>query len=137
MGARRKSNLDRRLEAYLSTQHQSTLQKAWKRKVGNWQMYAAVSSSAVAMLTGASASIISGTARTITPDPIASARSAKQLLAGSNDPPFIRAVRLALAKQDSQTLNAVQHGERQAPSIAPNGVVPIYSTDNAIQPGEL
>ena len=100
-------------------------------------MYAAVTSSAAAMLTGASASILAGTVRTITPDPIASARSARQLLAGSNDPPFIKAVRLAMAKQDSRSLTAVSRGQTQAPSIAPAGVVPIFSTENTIEPGEL
>src|SRR5579872_3504564 len=100
MGRKRKSDLDRRLEAYFATLRSSPLREALKRSVGNWQLYAAVSGSAMAMMTGASAAVITSNIR-VTPDPMASVRVAKQNLSSSNAPPFLKDVRLAFARQDA------------------------------------
>jgi hypothetical protein len=143
-GTARKSDLDHRLDTYFATLRSSSLRETLKRSVANWRIYAAVSGSAIAMATGAPASIIGSGIRNITPDPIASARVAKQLLAGSNDPPFINALRLTMASQDSgqRFLNGARAiagnaSQTQAPSIAPGGVVPIFTTVSVIQSGEL
>ena len=56
--------------------------------MGNWQIYAAVSGSAVAMATGASAAIISSSGTGITREPTASARLAQRNLTSSNNAPL-------------------------------------------------
>ena len=61
MGATRKLDLDRRLEAYFATLRSSSLREALKRSAGNWQTYAAVTGSAMAMATSASAAAASAT----------------------------------------------------------------------------
>jgi hypothetical protein len=53
MRARRKRELDHRLEDYFATLCPSSLRDVWKR-AENWQIYTAVSGSAVAMMTSAS-----------------------------------------------------------------------------------
>jgi hypothetical protein len=58
MGTKPKLDLDHRLEAYFATLRSSSLKTVLKRRMGNWQIYAAVSGSAVAMATGASAASI-------------------------------------------------------------------------------
>jgi len=58
MGKARKSDLDRRLEAHFATLR--PWREVLKRSAGHWQMYAAVGSSALAMVTGTLASIIGG-----------------------------------------------------------------------------
>jgi hypothetical protein len=58
MGAARKFDLDHRLEAYFATLRSAALREALKRSAGNWQLYAAVTGSALAMVTNASAQII-------------------------------------------------------------------------------
>lgn len=143
----RKSDLDHRLETYLSTLRSSPLRETVKRRVGNWQIYAAVSSSAVAMLTGASTAIIGRGIQDVSPEPIASFRSAKHLLTSSKNPPVINAVRLAMAKDDSRAryFNAraaktslpKRKDASRAPSISPSGVVPLSSDVNMIEAGEL
>jgi PEP-CTERM motif len=54
----RKVKLDNRLNAYFATLRRSSLRDALKRSVENWQVYAAVTGSAVAMATNSSASLI-------------------------------------------------------------------------------
>ena len=78
MGAARKFDLDRRLEAYFATLRSSSLREALKRSAGNWQIYAAVTGSAMAMVTSASASIIGSGIRDVTAESIASVLAAKQ-----------------------------------------------------------
>src|ERR1039457_4741768 len=107
MGAARKFDLDHRLEGYFATV------RSLKHSAGNWQLYAAVTGSAMAMVTNASAQIIGGGIRDITADPIASARVAH--VAG---------------KLGSQA-------EAPAPLISPGGVVPLDGTESIIAPGEL
>ncbi len=124
MGVARKSDLDRRLEAYFATLRSSSLRDALKRSAGNWQLYAAVTGSAMAMVTSASAAIISGGTGKVTGEPIARSTAVKQnLLSSKNAPPMLQAVRVAMA-------------QTQAPSISPGGVVPLDGNANMIQPGE-
>jgi hypothetical protein len=103
MGAARKSDLERRLEAYFGALHSSSLKETLKRSLANWQIYAAVSGSAMAMVTGASASIVGSGVR-VTPAPTASVRVAKQNSAGSKGPPFIIDVGLVVAQQGQRGL---------------------------------
>jgi hypothetical protein len=103
MGAARKPDLDRRLEAYFATLGSSSLEKALKYSAANWQLYAAVTGSAMAMVTGASAAMIGSGIRDIAAERVASVRAAKQHLGSSqNAPPLMKAVRLAMARQDSR-----------------------------------
>jgi len=141
MGARRKSDLDRRLDAYFANLRSSALRRALKRRIGNWQLYAAVSGSAMAMATGASASIIASSVREA-PEPAGSVRLAKQPGASSKAPPFIRDIWFAMARRGQSISNitpAVLNpaAQTQQPSINPPGVLPIYGVSNIIQPGEL
>lgn len=143
-----KRDLDRRLEAYFATLRTSSLKEALKRSAGNWQLYAAVTGSAMAMVTSASASIISNSVRDITGEPVASVLAAKQSLAssqkmaGSKNAGVMQAVRLAMAKRDSEI--GVNNGvaiianasQAVAPSIATGGIVPLDGTSSVIQPGE-
>ena len=141
MGATRKLDLDRRLEAYFATLRSSSLRDALKRSAGNWQIYAAVTGSAMAMATGASAAIIGSGIRDIRVESIASVLAAKQL-ASSQNMPWTNAVRLAMARQGSgqRLVNRAgvksQANPAQAPSISPGGVVPLDSEVSIIQPGE-
>jgi len=125
MGTARKFDLDRGLEAYLAT-----LCSSFRSKPPNWQIYASVTGSAMAMLTGASAAIIGNEIQDAAAEPIASVRDAKDP-ASFRTMPMIHAVRLAMAKQDSGHAS-----QAQAPSISPGGVVPVFGTVNTIQPGE-
>ncbi|HZT29105.1 MAG TPA: IPT/TIG domain-containing protein [Bryobacteraceae bacterium] len=117
------------------------MKQALKRSIGNWQLYAAVSGSALAMATGASASLISNGVRPA-PEHIASVRFSRQL-ASSNDPPFLNAVKVALARQDAAraTFRDARAGVgdvslASAPSISPGGVVPIFGVRSVVEPGE-
>src|ERR1035438_7704264 len=103
MGAARKFDLDHRLEGYFATV------RSLKHSAGNWQLYAAVTGSAMAMVTNASAQIIGSGIRNIATDPIASARVAQ--VAG---------------KPGSQ---AEAPAPLQAPLISPGGVVPLDGTE--------
>jgi len=131
MGAARKFELDHRLDAYFATLRSSSLRAALKRGAGNWQIYAAVTGSAMAMVTGASASIIGSDIRDAAAEPLASVRDAKQNLASSQNTPLIKAVRLSMARADSGPAS-----QAQAPSISAGGVVPLFGAVSTIQPGE-
>ena len=142
MGARRKFDLDHRLDAYFATLRSSPLKEVLKR-AGNWQMYAAVTGSAMAMATSASAAAISSGMRHITADPVISALAAKEYIANPENNPLMNAVKLAMARQASGenifNVARIQMGQQtvaQAPSISPGGVVPIYGSLAIIQPGE-
>jgi hypothetical protein len=102
MGARRKRDLDRRLEAYLATLRPLSLREVWKR-AENWQIYAAVGGSAMAMLTGASAAILGNGNPETTLDPIRSIRLARGLLAGSTNIASIKAIRWPLRRMTPRT----------------------------------
>ena len=98
MCAARKLDLDRRLEAHFAALRSSSLREALQRSVGNWQLYAAVTGSAMAMVTSASASIIGSGIRDITAERAASVRAARQTFASSKSMPLMHAVRLAMAR---------------------------------------
>jgi uncharacterized protein (TIGR03437 family) len=125
MPRERKPDLDRRLngrlDAYFAELRARPLRETLKRRAANWQVYAAVTGSAMAMATGASAAIIGSGARGI----LAAEAVASVLAAGP------------LANPRNNRLNAVKSAATgQAPSIAPAGVVPLCSNVNTIQAGE-
>jgi uncharacterized protein (TIGR03437 family) len=143
LGAARKHDLDRRLEPYFATLRLSALRKTLKRTVENWQIYAAVTGSAIAMVTSASASIIGAGVPNITVEAIASVLAAKQNRSSSKSMPLMHAVRLAMARQDTGVkffngagVKASSTSQVQAPSISPGGIVPLCSTVGIIEPGE-
>ena len=135
-----KPDLERRLDTYFATLHSPSLKEILKRSAANWRLYAAVTGSAVAVATGASAPAIGESTRTTRLDPVASMR-ATQHFTSSQRSPLTHAIRLAMAGQNPaarvfrpaalQAAHAVQ-----APSISPGGIVPIYGSENIIQPGE-
>ena len=120
MGAARKFDLDHRLEGYFATL------RSLKHSAGNWQMYAAVTGSAMAMATNASAQIIGSGIRDIPADPTASARVVREYLANS---------KFAVAAIPGSQAEA--SAPLSVPLIAPGGVVPLDSTVSVIAPGEL
>src|SRR5580698_4188465 len=138
MGSPRKFDLDRRLEAYFVTLRSSPL----KQRVGNWQIYAAVTGSAMAMVTNASASIIGTGIGDVNTEPITSARTARRIFATSRNTPLVNSVRLAMGRQDSGARlliaaapdSKISHAtQAQPPSISTGGIVPLYSTAGVIQ----
>lgn len=127
-------DLERRLETYFSTLHSSPLRATLKRKIEHWQIYAAVGGSAVAMVTGASATII-GSGIGVTSEPTVSARAAQNM--GSSMVPLFKDIRLAMAREDATRKSGISRQDQtQGPSIASNGVVPLFGTTGIIQPGE-
>ena len=66
MGDAQKSDLEHRLEAYFATLRSTSLKDVLKRSAGNWQLYAAVTGSALAMVTNASAQMIASGVRGVT-----------------------------------------------------------------------
>jgi uncharacterized protein (TIGR03437 family) len=138
MGTARKSELNHRLEAHFATLRSSSVKEVLKRSLANWQIYAAVSGSAMALATGASAAII-GSASRGTPDPVASSRLARQS-AGSRLAPMLNDPLLALVIPRPESLQVAmgipQASQTMAPSITPGRVGPIFSNANIIQPGE-
>ena len=133
--------MDSRLEGYFTALRSWSLNERLKRNLGNWPVYAAVSGSAMAMLTTASASLIASTNRPI-PDSIASVRSFKEHLADPRHLAFGSALRFVAANELGRTLRpgeaarAIPANQTQVPVIAPGGVVPLDGTVNTIQPGE-
>ena len=122
-----KTTRDARLDAYFATVHPSHL----KQRVANWRLYAAVTGSTMAMLTGASAAVIQ-TAAPDSSEPSASARLASQHLLSSGNTPLRNILQQAIANAKA----VPQTTQAQAPSILPNGVVPLYSKSTTIQSGE-
>ena len=129
MPRERKSDLDRRLNGGLGGRLDAYFadlprppRDTLKRRAANWQVYAAVTGSAMAMVTGASAAIIgSGGVRGM----LAAEAIASVLAAGP------------LASSRNNRLNAIKMATTgQAPSITPGGVVPLCSNVNTIQAGE-
>lgn len=139
MRKRKRQDLDRGLEAYFSTLRTQHITDALKRSVGRWQLYAAVSSSALAMSTGAAAALFTDGVP-ISPDLAASVRAAEP--ARRKGPRFLDDARFVVAWQrrkvsmgESPRADAV--APTQAPSIAAGGVVPVFGTSSIIQAGEL
>ncbi len=127
-------DLDRRLDAHFATLRspspKETQRDALKPSAANWQFYAAVTGSALAMATGASASVIQSAGGGVATEPTASVMPGNPNPASANIP-LIHAVQLAMAGA-----KATQAGTAQAPTISPGGVVPVYSKSNTIQTGE-
>jgi uncharacterized protein (TIGR03437 family) len=132
MGDARKSDLDRRLDAYFATLRSSSLRDILKRGAGNWQIYAAVTGSAMAMVTGASAALIGNDAGDALGEPFQSARSVRPF-AGSQNPPLVKAFLMA-ANANANAVQTVAH--QGPPTISKGGVVPLFGTTGVIQPGE-
>jgi uncharacterized protein (TIGR03437 family) len=145
MGKVRKADLDRRLEAHFAIQRPYVFREVLKRSAAHWQMYAAVSGSALAMATGTSASIISGGIG-FAPQPAASIRVAKSHLASFKGLPSLANVRFAIASRYAG--QGFLHGARLprrafdaasqtlSPLIADNGVLPFNGVTGIIEPGE-
>src|SRR5579863_2888079 len=125
MRAPRKCELEERLQAYFASLRSAPLKQTLKRSVANWRLYAAVTSSAMAMATGAAAAVITGSAEETSGEPGASFRTVKPNLASTRRMPLIDAAR--------QQIDAAS----QAPVIVPGGIVPLDGTMNTIQPGEF
>lgn len=123
-------DLDRRLDAHFATLRSPSPKEALKRSAGSWQFYAAVTGSALATATGASASVIQNAGGVVATHPTASVMPGNPNPASANIP-LIHAVKLAMAAASPS-----QASQSQTPSISPNGVVPVYSTANTIQAGE-
>jgi len=136
MGTTRRAGFEQSLEAYAATLRSISPQGALKRRCGNWQIYAAVTGSAIAMATGAAAASIDGGPAAIGTEPMASILAAKRNAASSQNPPLANAVRLAIAGRASLGRQSVPASAPQAPSISPAGVVPLYGVGNSIQAGE-
>ncbi|MGD0298120.1 MAG: hypothetical protein ABSE86_13485 [Bryobacteraceae bacterium] len=124
MGAARKFDLDRRLEGHFATL------RSLKHSAGNWQMYAAVTGSAMAMATNASAQIIGSGIRDIGVDPIASVRVVQGYLANSK----FAVVGMPGSQAEAPSPLSAQ---LSVPLIAAGGVVPLDGTVSIIAPGEL
>jgi uncharacterized protein (TIGR03437 family) len=141
MDETRKPDLASRLDAHFVTLRTPSLRQTLRRNAGNWQLYAAVTGSAMAMVTGASAAIIGSGTRDIKAESIASVLAAKQL-ASSKNMPWTSVVRLAMARQGFGGRPANGAGVKmnqatgQAPAISPGGIVPLDSQTGIIQPGE-
>src|ERR1700722_8880266 len=113
-----------RLEAYLATLRspslkEAALKDAAKRRVAHWQLYAAMTGSAVALAV---------------PMPLA----AQQPSDTSQSAPLIRSVRLAGTRRSASpsiedaALAMVAVSPSSAPTIGAGGVVPLYGSTNVI-----
>jgi len=112
---------DPRLEAHFATLRAPSLKNLLPRSAGNWQLYAAVTGSAMAMATGASAALIGAGISDTDPELFARVTAARPRTANSGNMPL---------------MNARQANPAVAPSIGSGGVVPIFGTANTIQAGE-
>jgi len=140
MSSSYKSDLDHRLDAYFATLRPSALRTALKRSAANWHLYAAVTSSALAMATSASAAAIiaagGGSFRGSAPEPSANVIPFEPP-ASFKEIPLLNAVKMAVARQGGRGVGLDQASATQAPSIAAGGIVPLFSSATTIQPGEL
>jgi uncharacterized protein (TIGR03437 family) len=110
-----------------------------RRSAASWQIYAAVTGSAMAMATSASAATAASGIRDVTAEPAGGVLAATQHFASSRYSPLTNAIRLAVARQSGKiTLGAAanQAAVTQPPSITPGGIVPLDGTTGIIQPGE-
>ena len=110
-----KFDLEHRLGSYFETLRSPSLKQRLRRSTANWTSYAAATSSAFALLTGASASIVGTSIHD-------RAINDKQHFGTSQNAPLNRAM-----AQVVQTM---------APSINAGGVVPLDGNVSVIQPGE-
>lgn len=144
MATRQRIELDHCLEAHFATLYSWPLGTALKRSAANWQFFSAVTGSAMAMATGAAASVIGSSTPDIAPDHMANILAVKRNPASSQNVPMAT-VRLALAGQDPRAgpfrgavAKAASASQPQggAPSISNGGAFPLYSSVDTIQPGE-
>src|ERR1700761_3280906 len=91
-----KTTRDARLDIYFAAIHPSHL----RQRMANWRLYAAVTGSTMAMLTGASAAVIQ-TGTPDAPEPSASAFPASQHLLNSGNTPLRNVIRQAIASAKS------------------------------------
>jgi len=134
MSSVRKVDLNHRLDAHFATLRSSSLKDTLKRSAGTWRFYTAVTGSAVAMATGASAATIQSNGGTAA-QPVASVMPGNLHLRSSRNLPFLNAMKLAVAAAIPSPTSQSQT-QAQAPSISPGGIVPLYSKAAVIQPGE-
>ena len=107
-----------RLEAYLATLRPPSLKALLKRRAAHWQLYAAVTGSAVAMATNPSVSI------------------AGAGITAARMPNFLAARRHPGHGLPGRAMAIGQVSPSNAPAIAAGGIVPLYGTASVIQPGE-
>src|SRR6202000_3118315 len=94
LGPTNKRDLNRGLEAHFATLRSSSLKNAMK----SWQAYAAVTGSALALATGASADMIHASGNDAAPTtPAASARPANLNPVSARIPQLMNAMKLAAA----------------------------------------
>src|ERR1700721_1626779 len=98
MSAPRRVHRDDRLEAYLASLHTSSWKEVLKRSAAHWQLYAAVTGSALAMATNVPVSEAGGL-RHIKAGPIPNV-SARRLFSTSRERALIRTAGLT-SKQNS------------------------------------
>ncbi len=110
--------------------------------MANWQIYAAVTSSAAAMMTNASASDIYSQ-DSAAPEPFVSATAMRQNTASARNFALIEAVKLAMERQGfasgipNPSVSPIgQVSQVTVPSITPGGIVPLFSKSTMIQSGE-
>src|SRR5579871_4615088 len=100
MESPRNNDLDKRLENYFAMLRPSLAQRL-KRRAANWQVYAAVGGSAMAMATGISASAIGTGVRSLTPSPARSSRTSRLHEWELNKIALKHPVQFAMAAQDA------------------------------------
>ena len=134
-----------RLESYIAALRPPSWRAALKRSAAHWQLYAAVTGSAMAMATNASV-LGAGGIRDIAAGGMPDHPAAKQFAALTQDalqePPLMKAARLAMARRKSglflegRAPALVQASQSPAPMISSGGIVPLDSSVSVIQPGE-
>jgi uncharacterized protein (TIGR03437 family) len=122
MRTRRSSQLDQRLEAYSSTLRAFPLQHLLKRGMANWQLYAAITGSAIAV--GPAFPSV----RAETEPATSSAQPFRPNPGSSHGNPAVEAARPDLTRHAADAT--------AAPVISPNGIAPIFGTPGTIQAGE-
>jgi uncharacterized protein (TIGR03437 family) len=95
-----------------------------KRRAAHWQLYAAVTGSAVAMATGAGAGIQDVTAKTI-PNLLTAKRPSQHTARWDSGLSF-----------ETEPSGPTQASQSKLPVIAAGGIVPLFSKVSIIQPGE-
>ena len=106
----KRCDLEWRLEAYFATLHSSQVKEALKRSLANWPIYAAVSGSAMAMITSATASIVNSGVRSIRPETIASFRTSRDHFAEFRKIAAISAVNFSQPPADAPQASQAQLG---------------------------
>jgi hypothetical protein len=108
-----------------------SLRERLRRSTANWTSYAAATSSAFAMLTNVSASVVGTDIRDRAPEPAENVVTGKQHFGTSQNEPRNRAVVLAMARQDSEeglflasNFKTAQTSQSLAPSIDPGARSP-------------